>query len=78
MKEIYIALARPQFLYVLMQLEQKIGQVASPVECYMKQHGVTEKEAKHELWKHVNDAWKNINEEFLRLMKAIPAPHCSL
>ncbi len=28
----------------------------------MKQHGVTEKQAKEELWKEVDDAWKDINE----------------
>ncbi|OWM81226.1 hypothetical protein CDL15_Pgr007257 [Punica granatum] len=50
---------------MLLQLEQKVGQVVSAVECYMKQYGVTEEEAKHELWKHVNDAWKDINEEAL-------------
>ncbi|XP_031381183.1 (-)-germacrene D synthase-like isoform X1 [Punica granatum] len=47
------------------KFEQKVGQVASAVECYMKQYGVTEEKAKHELWKHVNDAWKDINEEAL-------------
>ncbi|XP_031376433.1 (-)-germacrene D synthase-like [Punica granatum] len=45
--------------------EQKVGQAVSAVECYMKQYGVTEEEAKHELWKHVIDAWKDINEEAL-------------
>jgi hypothetical protein len=33
------------------------------VECYMIQHGATEKEAIEELRKQVTDAWKDINEE---------------
>ncbi|PKI37243.1 hypothetical protein CRG98_042370 [Punica granatum] len=38
------------------ELEQKRGHVASAVECYLKQHGISEEEAKHELYKHVDDA----------------------
>ncbi|KAF5478797.1 hypothetical protein F2P56_005327 [Juglans regia] len=45
--------------------EQKRGHVASAVECYMTQHGVTEEEAVHELRKQVTDAWKDINKECL-------------
>ncbi|KAG6689498.1 hypothetical protein I3842_11G178400 [Carya illinoinensis] len=47
------------------KFEQKRGHVASAVECYMTQHGVTEEEAVHELRKQVTDAWKDINKECL-------------
>ncbi|XP_040988311.1 (-)-germacrene D synthase-like isoform X2 [Juglans microcarpa x Juglans regia] len=47
------------------KFEQKRGHVASAVECYMTQHGVTEEEAVHELSKQVTDAWKDINKECL-------------
>lgn len=43
---------------------------ATSVECYMKQYGVTEEEeeAKMELTKEMNDAWKDIiNQECLHL-----------
>lgn len=39
----------------------------------MRQHGVTEEEAKQELWKQVDDAWKDMNEELLR-PTAVPFP----
>ncbi|XP_040988312.1 (-)-germacrene D synthase-like [Juglans microcarpa x Juglans regia] len=47
------------------KFEQKRGHVASAVECYMSQHGVTEEEAAHELRKQVTDAWEDINKECL-------------
>ncbi|XVF63520.1 hypothetical protein PTKIN_Ptkin09bG0093200 [Pterospermum kingtungense] len=34
--------------------------------CYLKQHGTTEKVACDELNKQINNAWKDINEEFLK------------
>ncbi|KAF7851493.1 hypothetical protein BT93_L3779 [Corymbia citriodora subsp. variegata] len=55
------------------KLEQKRGHAASAVECFMKQYGVTEEEAKEELRKQVVDAWKDINEE-LRHPTAVPMP----
>lgn len=39
----------------------------------MEQHGVTEQQAKEELWKEVDDAWKDINKVCLRL-HPIPGP----
>nr|WNI01945.1 terpene synthase [Psidium guajava] len=45
------------------KFEQRRGHVASAVECFMKQYGVTEEEAKEELRKQVLDAWKDINQE---------------
>lgn len=48
------------------QFEQKRGHVASAIELYMKEHGVSEQETEKELRKRVLDAWKDINEAFLR------------
>ncbi|KAF2308720.1 hypothetical protein GH714_013958 [Hevea brasiliensis] len=42
--------------------EQSRGHVASAVECYIKQYGVSEQEACYELNKQVENAWKDINE----------------
>ncbi|KAK7312915.1 hypothetical protein VNO77_37159 [Canavalia gladiata] len=47
------------------EFEQKRGHVASALECYMNQHGVTKQEAFDELYKLVGSAWKDINEECL-------------
>ncbi|XP_056163102.1 (-)-germacrene D synthase-like [Syzygium oleosum] len=55
------------------QLEQKRGHVASSVELLMKENGISEQEAEEDLQKRVVDAWKDINEEFLR-PTAVPAP----
>ncbi|KAG5546353.1 hypothetical protein RHGRI_018510 [Rhododendron griersonianum] len=43
------------------KVEQQRGDAPSAVECYMKQHGVTENEALVELQKLVTNAWKDIN-----------------
>ncbi|KAK5786257.1 hypothetical protein PVK06_040890 [Gossypium arboreum] len=48
------------------KVEQERGHVSSAVECYMKQYGVSMQEAYDELNKQINDAWKDINEEFLK------------
>lgn len=47
------------------EFEQKRGHIPSAVECYMKQHGVSEEEAKKALKIQVDNAWKDINEELL-------------
>ena len=57
-----------------MQFEQERGHVASSVECYTKQYGVSEQEAYGELNKKVVDAWKDINEELLINPTAVPKP----
>ena len=49
-----------------MQFEQERGHIASSIECYMKQHGVSEKQAYGEFHKQLENAWKDINEECLR------------
>nr|AIO10965.1 TPS02 [Liquidambar formosana]AMD82310.1 trans-beta-guaiene synthase [Liquidambar formosana] len=48
------------------QFEQERGHVASGVECYMKQYGASKQEVFDEFNKQVVNAWKDINEEFLR------------
>ncbi|XVF04022.1 hypothetical protein REPUB_Repub05bG0044700 [Reevesia pubescens] len=48
------------------KFEQERRHVASAVECYMKQYGVSEQVAYNEFNKQINDAWKDINEEFLK------------
>ncbi|KAL6315655.1 hypothetical protein AAG906_004826 [Vitis piasezkii] len=44
----------------------KRGHNASSIECYMKQHGVSEQQAYDEFHKQIENAWKDINEECLR------------
>ncbi|XP_038711371.1 probable terpene synthase 6 [Tripterygium wilfordii] len=46
--------------------EQKRGDAASGVEAYMKQHGTSESEAIKYMEQKVADAWKDINEGFMR------------
>ncbi|MFQ6635362.1 hypothetical protein Gotur_011649, partial [Gossypium turneri] len=48
------------------KVERERGHVSSAVECYMKQYGVSMQEAYDELYKQLNNAWKDINEEFLK------------
>ncbi|KAJ9164479.1 hypothetical protein P3X46_024053 [Hevea brasiliensis] len=55
------------------QDEQKRGDAASAVECYMKEHDVTEKAAVEEILKICRNAWKDINEECMR-PTALPRP----
>uniref|UniRef100_A0A5B7AU55 Putative Terpene synthase 21 isoform 3 n=1 Tax=Davidia involucrata TaxID=16924 RepID=A0A5B7AU55_DAVIN len=47
--------------YAKEAFEQRRGHVASAVECYMKQHGVSKQQLVHdEFHKQVADAWKDI------------------
>ncbi|XP_034677074.1 valencene synthase-like [Vitis riparia] len=55
------------------KFEQKRGHVASGIECYMKQYGASEEEVYDEFQKQVVDAWRDINEEFLR-PTVVPMP----
>ncbi|XP_074269868.1 putative sesquiterpene synthase [Silene latifolia] len=49
------------------KFEQDREHVASSVECYMKQHGISnEIQVYDELENHVKDAWKDINEGMLK------------
>ncbi|KAJ6858209.1 hypothetical protein NC652_040694 [Populus alba x Populus x berolinensis] len=46
--------------------EQKRGDCASSVECYMKQYDVSEKKAIEEIQKMDVNVWKDINEDCMR------------
>ncbi|KAI3736089.1 hypothetical protein L6452_15622 [Arctium lappa] len=46
--------------------EQERNHVASSIECYMKQYGVSEEETREVFSKQVEDGWKVINRESLR------------
>ncbi|CAK9321700.1 unnamed protein product [Citrullus colocynthis] len=48
------------------KFEQERGDVGSAVECYMKQHGVSEEETIVELEKEVAKAWKDIIEDYIK------------
>ncbi|KAE8703202.1 (+)-delta-cadinene synthase isozyme A [Hibiscus syriacus] len=58
------------------KFEQERGHVASAVECYTKQHGVSEEKACEELKKLIDNAWKDINHELLiePTAAAVPLP----
>ncbi|KAG7980231.1 hypothetical protein I3843_05G171300 [Carya illinoinensis] len=48
------------------EFEQKRGHVVSAIDCYIKQHNVTRHEVEEEFKKQIEDAWKDINSEFLK------------
>ncbi|XP_074310134.1 putative sesquiterpene synthase [Silene latifolia] len=48
------------------KFEQERGHVASAVECYMRQFGVTQKEAYEKLFLIVENAWMDLKEEIFR------------
>nr|BAJ46125.1 sesquiterpene synthase [Toona sinensis] len=48
------------------KFEQERGHAASAVECYMEQHGVSEQEVCKEFYQQVGNAWKDINQDFLK------------
>ncbi|TYG47432.1 hypothetical protein ES288_D11G337900v1 [Gossypium darwinii] len=58
------------------KFEQEKGDCASAVECYMREHAVSEEEACSELMKQVENAWKDINQEliFSEISKVVPGP----
>ncbi|CAK9321703.1 unnamed protein product [Citrullus colocynthis] len=51
------------------KFEQERGHVASAVECYMKEYGVSEEEAIAELENQIETAWKDIIEEYTKSSK---------
>ncbi|XP_034681286.1 valencene synthase-like [Vitis riparia] len=55
------------------EFEQKRGHVASGIECYMKQHGVSEEQVYSQFYKQVENAWLDINQECLK-PTAVPMP----
>ncbi|CAL5439967.1 unnamed protein product [Camellia sinensis] len=46
--------------------EQERAHVATGLDCYMKQHGVSKQEAIVELYKMIENAWRDINEEMIK------------
>ncbi|RVW68199.1 Valencene synthase [Vitis vinifera] len=48
------------------KFEQKRRHVASAVECYMKQYGVSEEQVYSEFQKQIENAWLDINQECLK------------
>ncbi|KAK7257293.1 hypothetical protein RIF29_31162 [Crotalaria pallida] len=59
--------------YVIIEFEQKREHVASFLECYMEQYGVSKEDAINECRKRITNAWKDINEVCLRPTK-VPKP----
>ncbi|MED6218710.1 hypothetical protein PIB30_029033 [Stylosanthes scabra] len=55
------------------EFEQKREHVASIIECYMREFDVSREEAIQEMKKRVTDAWKDTDEECLKLTK-VPIP----
>lgn len=51
------------------QFERERNHIPSAVECYMKENGVSKIEAVNELNSRIEDAWKEVNEGFLRPTK---------
>ncbi|KAA3472222.1 (+)-delta-cadinene synthase isozyme XC14-like [Gossypium australe] len=58
------------------KFEQERGHCAPAVECYMREHAVSEEEACSELKKQVENAWKDINQEMIlsEISKVVPRP----
>ncbi|KAE8650090.1 hypothetical protein Csa_009864 [Cucumis sativus] len=54
------------------KFEQERGHVASAVECYMKEYGVSEEEAIIELEKEVGTAWKDVTEDYTKFSLKLP------
>ncbi|KAF3622707.1 hypothetical protein T459_24073 [Capsicum annuum] len=52
--------------------EQKRGDVASAVECYMNEYSVTKKEAYMKIKNMIENYWKVLNEEYLKHTGIIP------
>ncbi|KAL6558026.1 hypothetical protein OROMI_018376 [Orobanche minor] len=48
------------------ETEKARGQVASGIECYMKEYGVTKEDAMSKFLEISTNAWKDSNEEYLR------------
>ncbi|KAM3382974.1 terpene synthase 17-like isoform X2 [Capsicum galapagoense] len=52
--------------------EQKRGDVAKAVECYMNEYNVTKEEAYMKIRNMIENYWKVLNEEYLKLTGVIP------
>ncbi|CAN1266197.1 Probable sesquiterpene synthase [Linum perenne] len=61
------------------KFEQKRGHVASSVECYIRQYGVSREEAVDALNEMVEEDWKIVNEDLLSpLNRKVPKEVLSL
>lgn len=49
-----------------MQFEHKREHVATGIDCYMKQFGVSKERAVEVMGNIVSDAWKDLNQELMR------------
>ncbi|KAK5786704.1 hypothetical protein PVK06_041347 [Gossypium arboreum] len=58
------------------KFEQERGHCALAVECYMREHAVSEAAACRELMKQVENAWKDIDQELIfgEISKVVPRP----
>ncbi|XP_057731487.1 probable terpene synthase 2 [Arachis stenosperma] len=56
------------------KFEQQRKHVASAVESCMKQYDFSEEEVYEFIKKDINDSWKDMNEEYLKLSEEIPRP----
>ncbi|KAL1299341.1 hypothetical protein HN51_043785 [Arachis hypogaea] len=54
------------------KFEQQRKHVASAVECCMKQYDFSQEEAYDFIIRDINNCWKKVNEEYLKLIKDIP------
>ncbi|KAM3382980.1 terpene synthase 17 isoform X1 [Capsicum galapagoense] len=52
--------------------EQKRGDVATAIECYMNEYNVTKEEAYMKIRNMIENYWKVLNEEYLKLTGVIP------
>ena len=59
--------------FIYLKDEQKRGDCASGVECYMKQYDVSEKKVIEEIQEMVANGWKDINVDCMRPTNA-PMP----
>ncbi|GLT69694.1 hypothetical protein SLA2020_418250 [Shorea laevis] len=55
------------------EFEQSRVHVASAIECYMKQYGVSKEETVKVFREEIDNAWKDVNEEFMK-PTALPMP----
>lgn len=55
-----------------MKIELERGDVASGIECYMNEYGVTTEAARMEIRKIIENNWKDLNQEYLKPTLVIP------
>ncbi|XP_071902768.1 (-)-germacrene D synthase-like [Coffea arabica] len=55
------------------KFEQKREHIASAVECYMTQQGITEQQTCNELYEQIENAWKILNQQLLKTSSSTAA-----